>query len=197
MKIVAGIGNYPDKYRFTRHNIGYDFVDYFRERNFPDEKFSKLLDSEFFQVRYAREDIIFLRPHTYMNLSGSSILRFCSKFMVKPEDVIVLHDDLDLNFGSLKIAFNKGDGGHNGISSIIENIGKKFYRIRIGINNSDYYTAAKKDFVLDVFRQDEMKLIGDVIYPDMEEIVRIFMKGNIVQAMNKFNSVRRERENGK
>jgi PTH1 family peptidyl-tRNA hydrolase len=193
LKLIAGLGNYPDKYRFTRHNIGYDFIDYFRDNNFSSEIYAKGNSSEFFQVRYSREDVVFVRPQTYMNLSGDSILKFCSKNKIRPEDILVIHDDLDIDFGNMKIAFNKGDGGHNGISSIIEKIGKRFYRLRVGINSESFRTEIKTDYVLGRFSEDEMRVIGESLFKDMEDIVRIFMKGNIVQAMNKFNSVRREK----
>ncbi|MCK9224282.1 MAG: aminoacyl-tRNA hydrolase [Candidatus Muirbacterium halophilum] len=191
MKLIAGLGNYPEKYRFTRHNIGYDFIEYFRENNFLSQNYENANLSEFFQIKYAREDIIFVRPHTYMNLSGDCILKFCSKMQIKPENILIIHDDLDIEFGKLKIGFNKGDGGHNGISSVISNIGKKFYRLRVGIFSETFRIENKTDYVLDRFTEENMKIIGKNLYPDIEEIVKIFMKGNIVHAINKFNSVRR------
>jgi PTH1 family peptidyl-tRNA hydrolase len=186
-KLIAGLGNYPEKYVHTRHNVGYDFIDYYKKKNNISDGFSKKFDSLFFSIKSSDETVFFIKPQTYMNLSGKTIQSFASYFKIKPENILVIYDDVDINTGEFKINKSRGCGGHNGISSIIEALGKDFYRIRIGIKNSYYSSASKTEFVLAKFSEDEIKIMYNNIYTDVEKVVKDFIDNKIVNSMNKYN----------
>ena len=121
-KLIVGLGNYGTKYESTRHNIGWDIFEYlsFKDRLIWKEKFKGVFASHSVNgVKYH-----FLKPQTYMNLSGESVAPLCSFFKVKIEDILVLHDELDLPFGT--VAFKKGGGlaGHNGLKSTTRRAGE-------------------------------------------------------------------------
>jgi ABC-type oligopeptide transport system ATPase subunit len=108
-------------------------------------------------------------------------------YKISSEDILVIYDDLDLEFGNVKISFKKGSGGHNGINSVIKYIGKEFYRLRVGIKNENYKIIPKKEFVLSKFSKEELKYIRENLYPDLEMVIEKFVYNNIVKAMNLLN----------
>ncbi|MGM0607848.1 MAG: aminoacyl-tRNA hydrolase [Candidatus Muiribacteriota bacterium] len=186
MKLVAGLGNYPSEYKKTRHNIGYEFIDYFKEKNFKYINYKKKFDSLYFKTELEGEQIFFVKPQTLMNNSGYSIVKFCSFYKIMPEDIVVIYDDIDIDFKKLKLNKGRGTGGHNGIGSIISAIGKNFFRIRVGIF-SENINFSRRDFVLSKFSQEELKIIENSIYPEIEKIIPAFASGNIIKEMNRVN----------
>lgn len=134
MILVVGLGNIGEEYAKTRHNVGFMFVDKVSEKyGFPE--FREKGNYFFSKVNVNGVDVVLLKPTTYMNNSGEAVLAFSSYNKVKPDDIIVVHDDLDLIAGKLKIKKGGGSGGHNGIKSIDKAIGPEYWRIRIGIEH--------------------------------------------------------------
>ena len=159
MKLIVGLGNPGKEYENTRHNVGFMCVDTFLSAMKVDvdsgkEKFQGV----YYKLNYKGEDFIVLKPHTYMNLSGNSVREVMQFFKISIDDVIVIHDDLDLPVGYMRIRENGSAGGHNGIKSIIQCLGSEnFKRIRVGIDKGEDTIK----HVLSKFRSEEKDLIYD------------------------------------
>lgn len=146
MKLVIGLGNPGLKYKKTRHNVGFIILDNY----INSEKWLKKYNS----LYIVKDDIIFLKPLTYMNLSGMDVQKFVNYYKVKPENILVIHDDLDILIGEYKLKNNSSSGGHNGIKSIISQLNtEKFGRLKIGIKNETLGDASK--FVTSKFNKEE------------------------------------------
>ena len=126
MNLVVGLGNPEEKYKNNRHNVGFMVIDSLLD-DFSCERISKNFKGDL----YKNKNNFFLKPLTFMNLSGESVRAVQDYF--KPDKIIVIHDDLDLPFGTLRFKFGGGNGGHNGLKSIDNYIGKDYFRVRIGI----------------------------------------------------------------
>ncbi|NQT49800.1 aminoacyl-tRNA hydrolase [Candidatus Kuenenbacteria bacterium] len=143
MKIIVGLGNPGKKYQFTRHNIGFAVIEFLRDEYLQAEGFSKWSDNKKFQARISEgnlngEKIILAKPLTFMNESGTTVQALLNFYKTAPEDLIVIHDEVDLPFGKFKIEANRSSAGHNGIKSIIEKIGsQEFTRVRVGVGKEN------------------------------------------------------------
>ncbi|MBQ8660046.1 MAG: aminoacyl-tRNA hydrolase [Alphaproteobacteria bacterium] len=173
MIVIVGLGNIGPEYENTRHNIGFMTVNKIKEEyNFPDFKeknkylFSKL------------GDVILAKPTTYMNLSGDAVLALSSMYKIKPDDFIIIHDDLDLDTGKIKIKQGGGNGGHNGLKSIDKAIGPNYHRIRIGIDHPRNHTPQidVASYVLGKFTTDEYEKIQKSINTISENFENIISK---------------------
>lgn len=183
MWLIVGLGNPGSKYRHTRHNIGFDVIDSLSEKyNIQAREYDDF-------IRYGGliddEEVVLLKPLTYMNRSGIAVKRNLYKYSIPLERLIVIHDDLDLSTGLLKLKKNGGTGGHKGLESIVVETGSnEFIRVRIGIGrNPDIVTD---QYVLSRFLDEERKVINEAILLAQESILEIMTKG-IDYAMNKFN----------
>lgn len=152
MILVVGLGNPTPKYENTRHNIGFMLVD-----SIKDDGFLDVSSAKFQGELYKKGSLLLLKPTTFMNLSGNSVKAV--KDFYKPERIIVVHDDLDLNFGAIKFKNGGSSGGHNGLKSIDGLIGAEYDRVRIGIGKSG--DAAK--WVLEDFSADEQKALKQIL----------------------------------
>ena len=163
MKIICGLGNPGDKFKFTRHNLGFLILDYFQKENlFPQFKFYQKFLSEISKKKINHQEIILLKPQTFMNNSGKAIKRIFLAFKIKPENLCLIHDDLDLPFGKIKVSFKKGSGGHKGVQSVIDEISTKdFWRIRVGIGKPKRKKIEK--FVLEEFAKKEKKKLKKIL----------------------------------
>jgi PTH1 family peptidyl-tRNA hydrolase len=162
VKIVAGLGNKGTKYSKNRHNTGFIAVDNLAENWENESKF----DSEISKS----ENFIFIKPQTYMNDSGKAVSKVMNFYKISPDDLIVIHDDLDLPFSKVKKQFDAGPAGHNGIISIIEQLGtQKFWRIRVGIGRPQDSRIDPSDYVLSDFTVDELKEIQAL---NLEELLK-------------------------
>ncbi len=159
MWLLAGLGNPGKKYEFTRHNVGFMFIDRLcRLWNVRLKDFGTYMMNKVFVDGM---DIILMKPLTYMNRSGEAIQTLCTKMGIPPENVIVIHDDLDMEPGKIRVRKRGSSGGHKGVQSIIEVIGEGFIRIKIGIGRSKEIPPEK--YVLQGFSDDEMKIIGEAL----------------------------------
>ncbi len=177
MKLIVGLGNPGQEFNNTRHNIGFKVIDNY----LGDVSFKKKFEAEFYKD--SNNDVIFIKPLTYMNNSGLSVKQFIKYFDIQFEDVLVIQDDLDLSIGAYRFKFNSSSGGHNGIKSIINEIGsQEFGRLKVGISNNSYIDT--KDFVLSKFTKEEIKKIDFNIFNDA---INDFIKYDINYVMNKYN----------
>jgi len=182
MKIIVGLGNPGEKYRKTRHNIGFDIIDYIcSERNIV--PFASKYKSLIAKGAIADSQVVLAKPQQYMNNSGEAVLALMGTLKVKPEDIIVVYDDFALRLGQVRIRKNGSAGGHNGIKSIIANIGENFVRVRIGIGCPGNEAV---DFVLSRFSIEEAKVISG-LYVSINECIEEIIVNGIESAMNKFN----------
>ncbi len=145
--IVIGLGNPGPKYENTRHNAGFAALDLFAEENgFPLFSTPKRLRLEISEGSIDGQRVVLVKPMTFMNLSGLAVKETIMKYGLKNYRLIVVHDDIDIPLGKAKVSKNRGPGGHNGVSSIIKELGTKdFTRVRIGI------LPEKKPFMVNVF----------------------------------------------
>jgi PTH1 family peptidyl-tRNA hydrolase len=171
MKILVGLGNFEDAYVGTRHNVGRDFCIWLMQKN----KFSDFKKDSFLKALVSTGEIngemyTLILPETYMNLSGVTVKNIFQKWSdVQKEDVIIIHDDVDINFGELKVSRDSGHGGHNGIRSIQQETKDNFTRIRIGICPKTFLGSFKKphkeqvaDFVLKKFGMFERNEVESI-----------------------------------
>ncbi|MCX8021658.1 MAG: aminoacyl-tRNA hydrolase [Syntrophorhabdaceae bacterium] len=149
--MLCGLGNKGSEYALTRHNMGYLTIDRFAE------KYRIKLDKSICGCRIGRGDIFFVaKPETYMNISGLPVSKLIEKMGIKLDGLVVIHDDLDMEFGKIRIKFNGGDGGHRGVRSIAEALNsKEFYRLKIGIGRDPSIEPEK--YVLSRFKIEEME----------------------------------------
>jgi len=173
--IIIGLGNPGNKYLNTRHNIGFRVIDQFKEKNkFPEFKLSR----KFHSLISKDKKIILAKPQTFMNKSGQAIKALASFY--KTKDLIIIHDDIDLLEGKIKISKSRGSAGHKGIESIIKEIGKDFIRIRIGIQPEKGKPENPERFVLQRFTKetDIKKAV---------EAVESLISNGLEKTMNKYN----------
>lgn len=137
--LIVGLGNPDAKYFGTRHNIGQEILYKIRER-YHGSDWKKKHNGLLSDIKIANKQIHLLFPTTYMNKSGLAVTSCCSFFKYKPEEIFVIHDDLDLAVGKVKIKQGGGHGGHNGLRDIDRHIGKNYFRMRIGIDHPEKLT---------------------------------------------------------
>lgn len=194
MKLIAGLGNPGSKYEYSRHNLGFLCV------NRIARIYKIRMDKNQGKARTGTgtingEQVVLARPQTYMNLSGQSIKLLMIKFKLKPQDVIVIFDDMDLPVGKIRVRSGGGSGGHNGIKSIITETGSpEFNRIRVGIGRPPAYRATEPiyeddviDYVLGEFLPEEKPIVEECIPIAAEAAVFLLTEG-VTATMNKYNS---------
>lgn len=186
MKLVVGLGNPGKKYDKTRHNIGFRVVDEVAHRRSAvfekDEKLS-LLKARF---RLGGEVVLLVKPTSFMNLSGTVVRPLLEKNRLTAEDLLVVVDDLDLDLGRLRIRCKGGSAGHNGLQSIIDEIGtNNFVRVRVGIGRS-CNKGEVVDYVLSGFSDDEIPVVDEVV-GKAADAVRMLLDEGAARAMNTFN----------
>lgn len=184
MKLIVGLGNPGREYENTRHNIGFQLLDYIAAKNnfsFNKTKFN----GDYAEIFVNGEKVILLKPLSYMNLSGGVVSKFVSFYKIKLEDILVIHDDLDMNFGRIKIVHNSSSGGHNGIKDIERCLGSREYtRLKIGINKDK--SMDTKDYVLGKFSREEVDILNNC-YKFLESVVDDFCNISLERLMSKYN----------
>ncbi len=178
MKLICGLGNPGKEYENTRHNVGFMIIDNICRG----EKFSTKFNGLYLQKQIFGEKVIFLKPQSFMNLSGNVIKPFVDYFKIEEKDVLVIRDDLDLPLGRVRVKFDSSSGGDNGIKSIISCLGnQKFYQYKVGISNDK--SRDTKDYVLGNFTTGEKETLDKVI-SNSEKIVEAFIKEEIVGTLD-------------
>lgn len=185
MKLIAGLGNPGDRYSSTRHNIGFMVIDALGSRHGirVDKNKKRSLTGN---AIIAGEKALMAKPQTFMNLTGEALGPLFSFLDIEVTDVIVVHDDLDLDFGRIKIKSGGGHGGHNGIRSLISHFGdKNFVRVRVGIGKPPKGWDISK-YVLNPFSAEEKKGLDDLLERAADAVEMIISAGYL-KAMNAFN----------
>lgn len=179
MKIIVGLGNPGKQYELTRHNAGFLVLDFILYTDgFMEAKPSHDFKSETFTWQKDSQKIIFLKPQTYMNDSGQALKIICNFYKLNlVADLLVIHDDVDLPFGQFRLTDGSSSAGHNGIKSIIQEIGSQdFHRIRIGIESRESRQELPTDaFVLQNFTADQLQALRQNIFPQVLENVKQFV----------------------
>ncbi len=180
MKMIVGLGNPGKKFKETRHNLGFMVLDQIKEKNkFPDFSYSEKLKAEISQGSFGKNKLILAKPQTLMNSSGESIKSLIKYHKLDASCLIVIHDDVDIELGKIKISQDSGSAGHKGVQSIIDSLKTKgFTRIRIGILPEKGKPAKTERFVLKKFTKKEKEIIKEAINKAIKEIVLIAEKAS-------------------
>jgi PTH1 family peptidyl-tRNA hydrolase len=191
VKIVVGLGNPGREYAATRHNLGFMVVDELARRHAVSERRNRFR-SDLVEVFDEGEKIVLLKPRTYMNLSGAAVREAINWYKTPLADMLVVVDDIDLPFGSVRLRPKGGSGGHNGLKSIIAELGiEAFPRMRIGIGRGPGYATRQ---VLSRFTSDEERVLPSVLEAAADCVVE-WERHGIIDAMNRCNRTP-ESENG-
>ena len=187
IKLVVGLGNPGREYESTRHNVGFMTIEKLLA-GFPAGRFEETstAESRLFSGRF-RGKVLFLQmPQTYMNLSGKAVAVFARRNQINPEEILIVSDDLDLPLGRMRLRSGGSDGGHNGLKSVIAELGSaSFKRLRIGIGHQDSGTTA--DHVLGSFSAEENVVLQQVLVRAVEAVNCVLSAG-MNCAMNKYNA---------
>ena len=182
MKLIVGLGNPGDKYVDTRHNVGYLVIDGY----LGDVKWKNKFNAEYYEDNIAGEKVLFVKPLTFMNLSGDAVQEFVNYYDIDLDDILIIHDDLDLPFGKYKLKVDSSAGGHNGVKSIINRLGSQdFARLKVGISHDR--SIDTKDYVLGNFSKED-KEVFDKMCETFNKIINCFIKEGIARTMNIYNT---------
>lgn len=178
MKLIIGLGNPGEKYAASRHNIGYLVLERVAAKYgfslAPNEKFLASVAEGLIE----QEKVVLGLPLTYMNSSGQAVAKLVDYFKVNLDGLLVISDDLDLPFGTIRTRFSGGDGGQKGLRSVIEAVGEDFWRLRIGIANEHREGTEASDFVLKPFNRQEAGFV-DKITESALEVVSGFLDSKL------------------
>jgi len=176
LKIIAGLGNPSKGYKTSRHNVGSLFIDYLAFQNKIEFEKKENLLGLIAKTKIDNRDVLILKPLVFMNESGITIGKALKFFKLKPVDLLVIQDDSDLIFKTIKLVRNRNSAGHHGIESIISNLKTKdFFRLRIGIRDNGSKAKAE-EFVLNSFTNQEMEILEKEIFPKALDIVINWLK---------------------
>ena len=188
-KLIIALGNPGIEYENTRHNIGFAVLDIFGEKYKIIGKQDDKLSSWYGRGKLSDYDIILAWPTTFMNNSGEGVIKLLNWFKLKSQDLIVIHDDVSLYLGKIRVSFNSSAGGHHGVESIIQTLGgeQEFTRLRVGVG-PDPGGDIRADYVLKKFPKEEDSLVKKIIDLSIEAIETIVLK-DVGEAMNKYNGI--------
>jgi PTH1 family peptidyl-tRNA hydrolase len=184
--LIAGLGNPGRKYAGSRHNVGFMVLDHLAKANHVAVSREKKFDAEYGRGKIGRINAILLKPMAYMNGSGRPVSRAASFFQIALDQLLVIHDDIDIGYGKIKIKAKGGHGGHNGLRSIIDAVGSgEFPRVRIGIGRPEGPMDVS-DYVLGNFTADEWRALEPILDKAAEAVSTILTHG-VNEGMNRFN----------
>ena len=182
MKLVIGLGNVGKEYQNTRHNVGFMVLDSFVNDFTLEKKFQAYIKKDCIDG----VDVLFVKPTTFMNLSGIAVRKLVDYYKISIEDILVIQDDMDLPFGKYRCKIDSSSGGHNGIKSIIDSLGTThFARLKIGISHD--LKGDTVQYVLGNFSKEEMAFLSQH-FSFYQEIIYFFIENGIEKTMNRYNS---------
>lgn len=182
MKLIVGLGNPGDEYKNTRHNIGFMVVDNYLNN---DNNFKIKFNGMYKRKKVNNEDVIFLKPLSYMNLSGKVVKNYVDYFKININDILIISDDLDMPCFKIKLKYKGSSGGHNGLKNISENLHtEEFKRLKIGISNDK--TIDTKTYVLSKFNKEELELLNKKLEVT-KNIINDFVEMDFEKLMSKYN----------
>jgi len=174
MYLVVGLGNPGKEYENTRHNAGFMAVDEIFNR-YSFSPFKAKFDGLIAEGKIGNEKVYLLKPQTFMNLSGNSVVKAAFFYKILPENVVVIHDDKDLPLGKIKAKIGGSSGGHNGLKSIDSQISVNYNRIRIGVGKPEEHHMGTVDFVLSKFSKDDINILNkglEFIAGSIEDLIK-------------------------
>lgn len=188
MKLIIGLGNPGRQYSKTRHNAGFITVSELAKKyGFSEFKKSDKHNAELAEGSIDGEKAIIAKPQTFMNLSGQAVRSIMQFYKIEINDLVIISDDVTLPYGTLRVRDSGSAGGHNGLKSIIKELGTdEFLRIRLGIEPLTPFKGALEDYVLGQFSDEEKDLMGKNI-EKLPELLKILFKKSIEEAMQEFN----------
>lgn len=182
MKLIIGLGNPGEKYRNTRHNLGYMVVDSFAKSSGLSWRYNPDWICYFAKT----EEFVIIKPSTFMNKSGEAAREAANFFKIEPKDVLAVHDDLDLDFAKIRISHDSQSAGHRGVDSVIAGLGTfEFSRLRIGVGRSKD-NMDPETYVLEDFTDEEQKKLPAII-KICGEAISAYLAGGVEATMNQFN----------
>lgn len=182
MYLVVGLGNPGKEYANTRHNAGFMAADEI-SRRFSFSAFREKFDGLVAEGNIGGEKVLLLKPQTYMNLSGNSVVKAAFFYKILPQNVIVIHDDMDLKLGQIKAKCGGSSGGHNGIKSIDSQISPNYNRIRIGVGHPAHQQNQVIDYVLSSFGREEKEILNQSI-DTVADLIDILIKNGLPDFCN-------------
>lgn len=188
MLLIAGLGNPGPRYQATRHNLGFRLIDALSRRcGLASSAFRERFHGEIAPARLGDAELLLLRPLTYMNESGRSVQAACTFYKIKPADVLVAHDELDLPFADIRLKKGGGDGGNRGIRSVSAALGPDYMRLRLGIGRPPPdFRGEPADFVLQGFSSAEQPIVEQMLERAAEAVTLVTSLG-LEKAMNRIN----------
>ena len=182
MRLVVGLGNPGRKYKKTKHNVGFMCLDAYAK----DQKESFKKDNKFRGEWLKIDNLVLLKPHTFMNLSGESIRLVMDYYNIDVDDVFIIYDDVALPMGKIRLRQKGSPGGHNGVKSIVQHLGtKEFQRLRIGIDSNPM--IEQKDYVLGKFSKEDQKVMNEAIETSKSIIEDFKNNKQFTNIMNQYN----------
>ena len=182
--LIVGLGNIGDKYTNTRHNIGFKIVDEVAEEHKVSFETEKLGDIANF--RFKGRTFILLKPSTFMNLSGKAVKYWMQKENIPIDNLLIITDDLNIDFGTIRVKAKGSDGGHNGLKDIQEKLGtNKYPRFRFGVG-ANYSKGRQVDYVLGEWNKEETSLLIERL-PTSAKVITSFGTAGLANTMNTFN----------
>ena len=186
MKLIVGLGNPGRAYRWTRHNMGFWLIEHLAGQH-GIALSRKGLNSVYGRGRVGDQEVILAKPQTYMNRCGEAVFRLLRFFKIPPENVVVLHDDLDLPLGKIRVRLQGGHGGHQGVKSIIEAIENDgFIRVKVGIGRPIERNHDPADYVLEPLAEEEREKFKEAVQWGVEAVEVLLLDGP-QQAMDRFH----------
>lgn len=191
--LIVGLGNPGEQYRSTRHNIGFLVVDQLA-RKWGTDVYQEKWHALHAAASFEKKKLHIVKPLTFMNRSGKAVVQYYRFFKMLPEHLLVIHDDLDMAPGRIKLVRGGGAGGHNGIKSIVESLGTPdFYRLKFGIGRPGkggiHPDFPVENYVLGNFDESEMKIV-EARFSSIQQGVELFLRGDTAKALGLLNSLK-------
>jgi len=186
MKLIIAQGNPGPDYTKSRHNIGFLALDHLRSAlEVSDWQSKTKFKAEISELDYQGEKVILAKPTTFYNLTGQSARAIVDFYQIAPENILVIHDDLSLDFGKLRVRWGGADAGNKGIRSINQHFGQDFWRLKVGIDGKSHIINDEATFVLKPFSKNEQKALETTVLPAIKDIILDFLNNNIANHSQK------------
>lgn len=188
IRLIVGLGNPGSKYHQTRHNVGFDFVDLLADKNGASFAEQSKFHSHMTQISCSPYTVKLAKPTTFMNLSGQSVLAICQFHKIELDEILVIHDELDLPPGVCRLKTGGGHGGHNGLRNIIERFGgkKDFHRLRIGIGHPGHRSKVHSHVLSKASADDQISISASI--RSTLDYVPDIIKGNFQKVMQELHT---------
>lgn len=186
MYLIVGLGNPGLKYQLTRHNIGFLAIDAFAKR-LQSSPFKSEHKAEITKIRLGTEQAILAKPQTYMNLSGESVQALMSYYKIDQEQLLVIHDEIEIPYNAIRFQKNRGHGGHNGIRNIHQLLGNnKYHRLRLGVGRPSHPSMDVASYVLQNFSDEEQNSLSDYLN-DICDSLESYIENGFEKTATRFN----------